>query len=341
MNKTGIVSDLRFLEHRISQPSKENPERLRRLFTNVRERYNGALSYFSPREAGMEIIEKIHSQFYLNQVREHSVSGNPYSYDKDTYLMDLSLATAQLATGGCLELADQIMCGGLEQGFALIRPPGHHAEPGRGMGFCILNNVAITAQYLLDHYQLNRILIVDFDIHHGNGTQEAFYDTNKVLFVSIHQNNIFPNSGAATDIGADQGAGYNINIPVHSHFGDEEFIFLLGRLLQGIAEQYVPEMILVSAGYDGHENDPISSTLLTTHGFHIMTTLLKQCARDSCDGRLLFLLEGGYNPVSLEESVLATLDSMLQSQIPRVGILPSERAAALFVNHPLNAFWTL
>ena len=341
MNKPGIVLDDRYFEHRIAQPSPENPARLRSLFPIIKEKYNGFLQMVKPREALIEDIEKIHSGFYLNQVREHAIKNDPFSYDKDTYLMDLSLNTAQLATGGCFELADRIMDGSLQQGFALVRPPGHHAEPGRGMGFCILNNIAITAKYLQDHYQLNRILIIDFDIHHGNGTQEAFYDSDKVLFISVHQENLFPFSGNIAEIGREAGLGYNINIPVHSHFGDEEYTFLLGKLLQSVAEQYMPEIILISAGFDGHNDDSISSTLLSTHWFHTITTMLKQAARDICNDRLLYILEGGYNPVSLEESVLATIDSLLQPNGSRVGVLHSERAYSLLKNHPLNQFWTL
>lgn len=341
MSNTGIVFDQRFLDHRIPHPSKENPDRLRPLFTTIKERYNGSLTQVAPREADIATIEQVHSPFYLNQVREHALASDPYSYDKDTYLMDMSLATAQLAAGGCLELADRILAGELQQGFALIRPPGHHAEPGRGMGFCILNNVALTARYLINHYQLSRILILDFDVHHGNGTQEAFFDTEKVLFLSIHQNNIFPFSGVANETGTEKGNGYNINIPVPSQFGDEEYVYLTGKLLQSVAEQYLPEIILVSAGYDGHKDDTISSTLLTTNGFFTITSLLKQCAQEICDSRLLYILEGGYNPVSLGDSILATLDSMLQPASSRIGIPPSGRAGAVLGDHPLTAFWTL
>ena len=333
--------DNRYFDHRISQPSPENPGRLRGLFPVIRNKYNGSLALLRPREAGTEDIEKVHSTFYLNQIRQHSIADNPFSYDKDTYLMELSLATAQLAAGGCMEAADRIMDRSIERAFSLIRPPGHHAEPGRGMGFCILNNVAITARYLIDHFGLSRILIIDYDAHHGNGTQEAFYDTDKVLFVSLHQKDIFPFTGKAEEMGSGKGLGYNINIPVHSHFGDREYTYLLGRLLQSVAEQYMPEIILISAGYDGHEEDTISTTLLTTQWFHTATTMLKQTARDICSNRLLLVLEGGYNPASLEKSVLATIDSLLQQDVARVGVLYSERADALIKDHPLNDFWTL
>lgn len=341
MNNTGILLDNRYFDHRIDQPSPENPGRLRGLFPTIKNRYNGSLKMICPREARIEEVEKVHSQFYLNQIRQHAITDNPFSYDKDTYLMELSLATAQLAAGGCLEVADRIMDGSIDRGFSLIRPPGHHAEPGRGMGFCILNNVAITAKYLIDYFGLSRILIIDYDIHHGNGTQETFYDTDKVLFISVHQKDIFPFSGKPKEMGSGRGMGYNINIPVHSHFGDLEYTYLLGRLLQNVAEQYMPEIILISAGYDGHEEETISTTLLTTQWFHTAATMLKQTARDLCNDRLLLVLEGGYNPASLEKSVLATIDSLLQPDVARVGVLYSERADALIKNHPMNQFWTL
>ncbi|MBI9091519.1 MAG: histone deacetylase [Desulfobacterium sp.] len=341
MNKLGILMDDRYFDHAIEPHSLENPQRLRGLFPLVQERYKGAFEAVIPREACFEEIEQVHSRFYISQVREHAVKPNPFSYDRDTYLMDQSLATAQLAAGGCLEMADRVMDGSIRNGFALIRPPGHHAEPGRGMGFCVFNNIAITAKYLQAHYQLSRILILDFDIHHGNGTQEVFYDSDKVLFISVHQKGLFPCSGTPTEIGEGPGRGYTINIPVHSFFGDTEYTFLFGKLLNNVVEQYMPQIILVSAGYDGHNNDSISATTLTSQWYHTVTTMLKQCARDICGDRLIYFLEGGYNPESLAESVLATIDSLLAPEQPRVGIFHSKRAQALFHHHPLNEFWTL
>ncbi len=341
MNNLGILLDDRFFEHCINRPTPENPTRLRHLFPIVKERYNGSITMVAPREAHIEDIQRVHSAFYLGQVRNHAARTDPFSYDRDTYLMDRSLEIARLAAGGCLELADRIMTGSLRHGFALVRPPGHHAEPGRGMGFCILNNVAITAAYLQRVYGLSRILVLDFDVHHGNGTQEIFYDSDQVLFVSLHQRDLFPFSGRADEVGTDDGRGYTINIPVFSQFGDQEYTYLVGTILNTLCEQYLPQIILVSAGYDGHQADSISSTLLSTRWYHTATTLIKHCARELCDNRLLFILEGGYNPESLEESVLATIDSLLQPKASRVGILHSERARALLADHPLNQFWTL
>ncbi len=340
-SKVGFLVDDRYLDHAISRRSLENPERLRRLVPIIREKYVQKCSIYSPRSAELSDIEAVHSSFYLQQLREHIVRSDPYSYDRDTYLMEHSLHVAELAAGGCLELADRLLEGEIESGFALIRPPGHHAEAGRGMGFCVFNNVAVTAQYLRRKYHLNRILVLDFDVHHGNGTQEIFYDTDEVLFISLHQRGIFPFSGEMTEVGCGKGEGYNINIPVFPQFGDAEYTFLLGRILQNVVEQYLPQIILVSAGYDAHIDDTISGTLLSTEWYGLITGLLKQYAHEACGDRLLMLLEGGYNPVSLEASVLTTLDSLLTARQDKIGIFYSERANQLLKNHPLRNYWTL
>lgn len=340
--KPALLFDNRYFDHAISLPSPENATRLRHLYQQLDTAwYQSRTVRFPPREASLIDILSVHSGFYLDQIRDQALCGDPYSYDRDTYLMELSLYTAQLAAGGCLELADRIMTGEIDYGFALIRPPGHHAEPGRGMGFCILNNVAITAEYLQRVYDLQRILIVDFDVHHCNGTQAVFYDTQKVLVVSIHQDKLFPFTGAVDEIGEEKGRGYSVNLPVHAQFGDAEYTSLLGKVLGGVVEQYLPQCILVSAGYDAHQEDTISKTLLTTQWFVTVTEMLKYFACASCDNRMLFVLEGGYNPKSLEESVLATIDTLCRPVGNRIGVAPNDRAAAILQNHPLHNFWTL
>ncbi len=341
-NKLGLVFDNRYLRHAITMPSLENPDRVRSLYLRLQqEKYHDAIVRVQPREVDNADICMVHSSFYVEQLREHAVKSDPFSYDRDTYLMEESLLTARIAAGGCLELADRIMGGELNYGFSLIRPPGHHATAGRGMGFCIFNNVALTAEYLRRKHGLRRILILDFDVHHANGTQEIFYDSNEVMVVSIHQKGIFPFTGEADEIGVEAGAGYTINIPVHPQFGDSEYTYLLGRLLQGVVEQYLPQFILVSAGYDGHREDSISGTLLTTEWFATVTHLLRRHAMESCDNRLLYVMEGGYNPAALEKSVLATIDAMLQKNVERPGILAVPRAERLFDTHPLHQYWTI
>lgn len=162
----------------------------------------------------------------------------------------------------------------IDYGFALIRPPGHHAEPGRGMGFCVLNNAAITAEYLRCVYGLQRILILDYDVHHCNGTQAAFYETDEVLTLSIHQERLFPFSGQASEIGAGKGRGYTINLPVYQQFSDNEYSLLLGKVLGAVVEQYLPQIIIISAGFDGHAEDTISKIDLSTGWFRSISELL-------------------------------------------------------------------
>ena len=340
-SQPGIVVDSRYFDHAIEQPSLENPDRIRNLYLSLdAPAYNGRFKRYSGRESTMDEILAVHSQFYIDQVREYAVHNNPYDYDRDTYLMDESLYTARLAAGGCMTLADGILRGDIQNGFALVRPPGHHAEPGRGMGFCVLNNVAVTAAYLRRVHGLTRILICDFDVHHGNGTQEIFYDSDQVLVVSLHQKNIFPFSGKIEELGRGAGIGYNINVPVYSQFGDLEYTYLLGQLVNAVVEQFMPQIILVSAGYDGHADDPISKTLLSTEWFGRATHMFKQFARDVCENRLLFILEGGYNATALEAGVLASLDSLLDPSIPRIGIPAAERAQRILADHPARAFWS-
>lgn len=336
-----LLVDERFFRHEISQPSLENPRRLKSLYTRINTSFRDHFYFLKPRQANRDQITAAHSAFYLDQIMEHLGKDDPYSYDRDTYLMKDSFITAQLAAGGCLEMADCIMSAEFDHGFALIRPPGHHAEPGRGMGFCILNNVGITARYLLDTYKLQRILILDFDAHHGNGTQEMFYETSKVMVVSLHQQGLFPFSGGIDELGSGAGIGYNINIPVFPQFGDPEYTFLIGRLFQGVVEQFMPQIILVSAGYDGHKDDNMSATLLTTEWFGTITTMLKQFAGETCDNRLMYILEGGYNPVALESSVMSTLESLRRNGQGKIGILEARRALNLLHTHPLQKYWTV
>lgn len=340
--RTGLVFDQRYLHHCISLPSPENPDRVRSLYLTLNLfGYTERCRVVEPREANIEQILAVHSAFYLDQIRKHAVNCDPFSYDKDTYLMEDSLVTALLASGGCMNLADKIMTGELDQGFALVRPPGHHASTGRGMGFCILNNIAVTAEYLRNTYGLSRILIVDFDAHHANGTQDIFYDTNEVMVLSVHQQGIFPFSGKVEETGVDKGLGYTINVPVYSQFGDCEYTFLFGRLLNAVCAQYLPQIILVSAGYDGHEDDSISQIRLSTGWFRSIAMMLRFHAKQVCDSRLLFILEGGYNPVCLEASVQSTLDGLLDRKIEPVGVMHARRADRVLADHPLKQFWTL
>lgn len=325
--KTGIVTDNKYLWHKAPGQSKECPERLSNIYENLKNfDYLEKLRIYSPREASDDEVCSVHSKFYFKQILEYSLNKNPYSYDKDTYLVEDSPYIAKLAAGGCCILADAIMTGEISRGFALVRPPGHHAEAGRGMGFCIFNNIAITAKHLLEKHHLNRILIVDFDVHHSNGTQDIFYDSPEVLVLSIHQNNIFPFTGKGSEIGTGNGRGYNINIPVPPNFGNQEYSYIFGNIIQNVVDNYLPQVILVSAGFDAHTDDVMGKTDITTEGFGFIAKTLRYFASRHCDDKLLYVLEGGYHIPSLWTSVKATLDVFLGSSTVQPGFNYSAKA---------------
>jgi len=329
--KIGIVADSQFYDHRALNAVAECPERLRRIYFNIRKpEFQDLLCFYRPRSATMQELLAIHSSFYLDQLRIHCAGKSQFAYDKDTYLMEDSFYTAGLAVGGCLTLADALLADEIDYGFALIRPPGHHAEAGRGMGFCIFNNIAATAAYLRDHYGLERILIFDFDAHHCNGTQEIFYEDDRVLVFSIHQANLFPpRSGLVGEVGAGRGTGYNINIPVYPAFGDTEYNCLLGRVLQEVICQYQPQIMLVSAGFDGHIHDTISQLCLSTEWYAQVTHTLKHYCREYSANKLIYVLEGGYNLQYLEESVMAVLKAMAEPVDDKIGYPFSSRTQEL------------
>jgi acetoin utilization deacetylase AcuC-like enzyme len=338
---TGILFDNRLFRHVINTQTPENPERLRALYLRLEEKaYRDRFHRIEALPAEPKLIEQVHTPFYLEQVRTHADNSDPFSYDCDTYLMPETLECARLAAGGCVQLAEAIVNGDVRRGIALVRPPGHHAEAGRGMGFCVLNNAAVTATWLQAHYGFTRILIFDFDVHHGNGTQEIFYERGDVLVVSFHQKDLFPFSGRADEVGEGRGRGFTLNVPVFPRYGDGEYTYLAGTVLRAVAEQYLPQIILVSAGFDGHQNDPISKTELSSNWFGTITTFLRRLADEVCDGRLLMLLEGGYNALALEDATLAVLDSLTAEDPRQIGIVHSRRAAELIADHPAKSFWT-
>jgi acetoin utilization deacetylase AcuC-like enzyme len=222
-----------------------------------------------------------------------------------------SYQAAVYAAGGLLNATAEVMDGKLDSAFALVRPPGHHAEWNCGMGFCLFNNVAIAAKYALQKYKLNRILIVDFDLHHGNGTQDAFYSDPQVLYFSTHQYPHYPGTGNYDEIGQGAGVGTTINVPLPAGCGDEKYLKVFNEILAPAAERYKPQLILVSAGYDAHWADNLGSQRLTVTGYAQFTEILMNLAQKLCDGKLVLTLEGGYNLAALAASVRATFDVLL------------------------------
>lgn len=287
----------------------EHPGRLEAVYSAIEEGFNLSYQEIAPRTAGEEDIALIHDPEYIRQVK--NTSGKPsVRLDPDTSTSPLSYETALLAAGGVLEAADRIMSEDLHNAFALVRPPGHHAERARAMGFCIFNNIAVAAEHLIQKHGLERVLIVDWDIHHGNGTQNAFYRRSDVLYFSIHQIPFYPGTGLWGETGEGEGEGYTVNIPLFPGKKDADYAYIFKNIFRPVASSYRPDFILVSAGFDIHLDDPLGGMEITGRGFGTMTDTLVETAAEFSSNRLLLTLEGGYSLPGLQEGVLAVLEQL-------------------------------
>ncbi len=331
MKKTGIVKDRRYLGHVMDPGHPESPERLREIYQMIEEEEmrGRLLGKVRPRPATREELEAIHSPAYIDLIA--STAGKPHvQLDMDTSTCAKSYEAALLAAGGLLELIKVVMQEKFNNGFALVRPPGHHAERDKAMGFCLFNNVAIGAQYALKTFSLERILIVDWDVHHGNGTQNSFYENSSVLYFSTHRHAFYPGTGAATEVGKGKGEGFNVNVPLSPGVGDAEYGIIFEEILKPIALEYRPQLILVSAGFDIHYLDPLGGMGVSEKGFARMTQILMEIAEDTAQGKLVFTLEGGYNIIAQRRSVKAVLEEISQgSPIEKTDLLNNEK-----VNYP-------
>lgn len=307
--RVGLVSDDRYLLHD-SPRHPENRERLRAITSHLKERrVLGRLRAIEPREATAEEITYVHTQRYLEFVRRLCDEGYR-ALDHDTYINSYSYETALLAAGGCIRAVDRVMSGEVDSAFCLVRPPGHHAEKDRARGFCIFNNIAVAAEHAVRSYGLERILIIDWDVHHGNGTQAAFYHDPRVLYFSIHQRFIFPGTGAVGEIGAGEGTGYTINVPLPGGCADDDYELVMKELLVPIAGAYRPQLVLVSAGQDAHVSDPLAGMLLSSSAYGMMTEIIREIAHEHADGRIVMVLEGGYHPQGGPEAAFCILDAL-------------------------------
>ncbi len=299
--KTGICTDPLFLEHDTGLGHPESKERLISILSFLESKsYFKDLRLFSPISAGVEDLERAHSTHHVKNIL--SLKGKKGYLDGDTPYSEGTSEAALLSAGSGLVLADKMIDGSIQNGMAIVRPPGHHAEKNAAMGFCLLNNVAVTARYL-QAKGFAKISIVDWDVHHGNGTEEIFYEDDSVFFISTHQYPFYPGTGNAEDKGKGKGEGYNLNLPLQRGSGDEHYISLFKERVIPELEKFQPDVILISAGFDAHKKDPLAGMELSTHGYERLTRLLKQSSEDLCQGRLISFLEGGYDLKALAESV--------------------------------------
>jgi acetoin utilization deacetylase AcuC-like enzyme len=289
----------------------ESPERIRAIYARLEEdKRLFSLTVIPPRPAAEKELAFVHTQEYIELIRESTGQERVY-LDPDTSTSPRSYEVARLAAGGLLEAADRIMEGKVEGAFALVRPPGHHAEASQARGFCIFNNVAIAAQYLAEKWSLRRILIVDWDLHHGNGTQHAFYSRPDILFFSTHQYPYYPGSGHWNETGEGKGKGFTVNVPLFPEKADDDFLFIYRKLLSPISLAFKPEFILVSAGFDIFAGDPLGGMEVSVNGFGAMTGELIKLAGETAKGRILLTLEGGYNLFGLQDGVASVLLTLL------------------------------
>jgi acetoin utilization deacetylase AcuC-like enzyme len=310
MNKTGYASDPFYLRHE-TEPHPENPGRLTAIQNRLEssEFYNN-LTPIQPRKATVDEIASVHDLGYIASVEQNCADHNR-NLDADTVISQDSYNAALLSAGAGMTAIDQLVNGKISNAFCAVRPPGHHAEQDRAMGFCLFNNVAIAARYAQKIKALNKIFIFDWDVHHGNGTQHSFYNDPSVYYASAHQHPFYPGSGAEEETGTGQGLGTTLNLPMDAYSDDEDYIAEVESRLIPEIQRYNPDLIIISAGFDAHKNDPLAQIQLTTECFGKMTELLMQVAQDVCSGRILSMLEGGYDYNALSDSVQLHMQTLL------------------------------
>jgi len=307
MTKTGLVYHPDYLLHDTGGSHPESPVRLKAIIGRLEE--TGILKRLTvltpgpPRPDLRDWIARAHRSDHLGRLERLQPESGIVHIDADTVMSSESCRVALLAVEGVLAAADGIMTGRFTNAFCAVRPPGHHAESNRAMGFCLLNNVAIAARYLQRYYGLVKVMIIDWDVHHGNGTQHIFEEDPSVFYFSIHQYPLYPGTGRADEHGRGAGEGYTLNCPVPPGQGDDEYISTFEKSLRPAVEAFKPDFILISAGFDAHRDDPLANMRVTEDGFGEMTRRATEWAGVYCHGRVLSCLEGGYNLEALARSV--------------------------------------
>ena len=347
MTRTAVFRHDLFLQHDPGYDHVESPDRLAIIYSEL-DRPEVAADFLFPTfaPATEEMLRLNHTASHVKRIK--ATAGRNFDIlDPDTRTSAQSYDAACLAAGAAAEGVRLLFAGEIDNGFALVRPPGHHAEADQAMGFCLFNNVAIAARYALEHLHKERVMIVDWDLHHGNGTQHSFYDTDRLFYFSTHQYPHYPGSGALLETGSGQGEGYTINVPLSGGQDDSVYAGIFNDILLPLIRQYKPELLLVSAGFDVYHRDPLGGMLVTSEGFAYMTHALRAAASEVCDGRLLLCLEGGYNLTGLKEGVLSCLLELLgKSPLSPQKLAQLARAkapAAIFrqVQNIANHYWSL
>ncbi len=306
MRRTGYVFALRYFLHDPGSWHPERPDRLKAIQNIVEESgLNELLVRLRPDYAPLEWVERLHDPDYIRRFREACEQGRQIIDTQDCGISRDSYQTALLAVGGVLLAVDAVMKGEVANAFCAVRPPGHHAERDRAMGFCFFNNIAIGAVYALEHHGLERVAIVDWDVHHGNGTQHLFEEDPRVFYVSLHEDPqyCYPGTGYRREEGKGPGQGFTLNLPFPPRSDDNDYLEALKKEALPRLRQFAPQLVMISAGFDAHLKDPLAHQNLTREGYRDMGRLLLDLALETAQGRLITVLEGGYNLEVLEECV--------------------------------------
>jgi acetoin utilization deacetylase AcuC-like enzyme len=310
---TGLIYDAIYLKHDTGAGHPERPERLTAILDRLEQK--GVLQHLArlkPAPASLEWITTVHTPEYVERVRKSCQAGAGYVDTMDTPVSRGSYEVALNAVGGVQSAIDAVMAGTVRNAFCAVRPPGHHALKDKAMGFCLFNNVAIAAKYIQKKHKLGKVLIVDWDVHHGNGTQAMFYDDPTVFYFSTHQSPFYPGTGGAEERGVGKGLGFTRNVPLAAGCGDAEYKKAFLEELKPAAAAFKPDFVLVSAGFDAAKDDLLGRMKVTPEGFAELTRIVKGIAEQYCHGRLVTLLEGGYNLESLAASVEAHVRVLMQ-----------------------------
>ena len=339
-----LIHSDRFADHQTPPGHPERAERAEVMEVVAGEWRRQGGEVVAPREATGEQLRRVHDAEYLSRIAE--TAGRAVALDVDTYTSPETYEIALLAAGAAVDAVERVMGGSATRALALVRPPGHHAEPNRAMGFCVYNNVAVAAAHARV-VGASRLAIIDYDVHHGNGTEHIFNTDPSILYVSAHQFPFYPGTGPAEEVGRGRGEGFTVNVPLEVGATDDDYRVVFAEVIVPVLRQFRPELLLVSAGFDAHERDPLGGMRLTSGAFRAMTSDLRQVAEECCDGRIAAVTEGGYDLRALAESLLGVVNVLGPDEPTHASwppcVVPSDRGrvAVEACKRAIGRFWKL